>query len=216
MPILTTTSASASRSTAAEPRKPCSSLAPRRLASISRTSSRSTGSRRTAVSRKASTHTPPRPTATTMPQSGSRAVPTKSSMPASRIGVTSTPSRRACGAAWRTAVSISCHACATCASPRSRSRTPPMSVLCVMSGEAIFSATRPPKRRAHRAPSSAERVISAGITGTPKRSRYASTSRSELDARSSEGIGVPSSDPPGRGAAARVCAARNRADHQIA
>jgi hypothetical protein len=59
----------------------------------------STGSTRRLVSRMISTHTPPRPTASTGPKVGSTVTPTSSSIPPDRIGVTSTPSTAAPGTA---------------------------------------------------------------------------------------------------------------------
>ena len=144
-PMRAITAATASRSAAGMPRTPCSSFAPRSSPSMRFTSAASIGSGRSATSCSTSTHTPPRPTAITGPHCGSRVQPTNSSNPPLRIGATSTPSTRAPVGA--TAM-MRRNASATAASPSRFSATPPMSLLCAMSSEAIFSTTRPPIARA--------------------------------------------------------------------
>ena len=107
-------SASASRSAAGRPRKPCRAGAIRSSVSIMRASAGSTGASRVAVSPRISTKMPPKPTMTSGPNCGSFTMPSSSSIASPpAIAWTSTPSSRACGRARATRASIDSAAAAT-------------------------------------------------------------------------------------------------------
>ena len=189
------------------PRLPWSSAEPFSSCNISRTSAGATGSSRNAMSCRTSTQMPPSPTAITGPHCASLVTPTCSSSPALRIGATNTPCTAAPGGtractAWK--------ARATAASPSRFNATPPISLLWVMSAEAIFSATRPPKPDAAERAAVSSRARTMGTTGTPQRASQASASCSDVS---------PGRDVPARLGVQVVAAAaprRARSDHQKA
>jgi hypothetical protein len=86
---------------------------------------------------------PPAPNVIAGPKTSSVATPTISSRPCAfaTMRSTDTPSTRACGRLRATVSIISAKAARTAPASGSPRRTPPTSLLCVMSGERIFITT---------------------------------------------------------------------------
>ena len=105
-------------------------------------SSAPNGGTRKVTSRSTSTNTPPSPTITTGPNSGSCETPTTVSTPPLTVSHTSTPSTRARFPPARRALrmSSSCTVRTSRADP-TPTRTRPRSLLCVRSGDDTFITT---------------------------------------------------------------------------
>ena len=124
------------------------------------------GALRNATSSITSARTPPEPTITTGPNTGSRRTPRMHSTPLT-IGATSVP--RISALAWNAAAratSVSCSAAAF--SGATSSATPPDSVLCAMSGDRTFIATGAPIAPAICAASSELRATAHPPPGCPR------------------------------------------------
>ena len=167
-------SRSAASSTAGAPRVAFSRRAAR-VREIRRATRKSfSGGSATSRSRNTSTSVPPRPKLTTGPNTSSRTMPIISSRPClpRHIGSTTTPLMRASGRCLAIEVISSWNTERTCRALARPRRTPPMSVLCVMSGESIFIATGKPSSCATSIASCAER---AGMLCTIGMRKAAST-----------------------------------------
>ena len=131
---------SAGRSTAGRLRNSSSIFEMRVLSIMSETRAALSGGSATARSRSTSTAMPPAPKVMAGPNTGSRAMPTMSSRPLPRetMRSTDTPVTRASGRRDFTLVIMYTYASRTACAFASPSRTPPTSLLWVMSGEWIF------------------------------------------------------------------------------
>ena len=128
------------------------------------------GGSATARSRSTSTAVPPAPKVITGPKTLSCDTPSNNSRALSRWIIFSmvTPVMRALGWAAATSRIIETQAPRTaCADLRFR-RTPPTSLLCVISGESIFIATAVPAAAASRSASSTVAALSLRFTGMPQ------------------------------------------------
>ena len=123
------------------------------------------------TSARISANTPPVPTSTAGPNTGSRVTPTIISVPPSTCCWIWTPSMRARRLALGARATSSPYtARASAADPTDR-RTRPASDLWGKSGEAIFMTTGKPMSAATRPASAAEWATASPASGTPKASR---------------------------------------------
>src|SRR5512140_3638581 len=168
----------ASRSPAGFPRSPVSALYPRISRIISTASFSESGATRNETSFITSTKIPPRPNITAWPNCGSFVTPTITSCPAGAIAQTSAPPARA--PILSSACRIARNAVRTPASSATSRKTPPASLLCVTSGEFIFTATGKPIPLAAAAASSSVPAHRKRVNGNPARARNSIESEGDI------------------------------------